>query len=266
MPNRLGQMYRSVFRGEAQGRLLVLGDGPLAAVRLEETGRRFELGPERQAQADVACARLRAGGQTVENDPVYRLAEHQVGEKLIFRVDRGDYSQVVGTKSHPEWGVKAQVLAICCAVECPQGFVIEKRSERVAAAPGLWHLAPAGSLQPPNDVFSTVLAEAEEELGLTARELREPRCVGLVYVETAGVYLVACSARTEVSLETIQGRARSGAWEQVGLTFVPADPEALPRWLAETPLLLPAARAVLWAEGLRRWGRDWFETHCEDSP
>lgn len=256
-------MFRAVRRGESRARLLVLGDGPLSDVELSETGQFLDLGAERQALAEQACTQMRAGGQRVTASPIYRLTDMTVGERLVLRVDRGDYSQVVGTKSHPEWGVKAQVLAACCALECPEGFVIEKRSAQVAAAPGLWHVAPSGSLQPPNGVLPTVLAEAEEELGLGPDEVSDPRCVGLLYVEEAGVYLLACSARTEVGFQEICERPRSGAWEQAGLTVAPVDPEALPRWLAQAPLLLPAARAVLLAEGLRRWGWDWFESHCE---
>lgn len=257
-------MFRAVRRGESRARLLVLGDGPLSAVELSESGRFFELGAERQAMADLACEKMRQNGQTVTANPVYRLMDWSVGERFLLNVDQGDYSQVVGAKSHPEWDVKAQVLAACCALECPEGFVIEQRSKRVAAAPGLWHIAPSGSVQPPSSPLQTVLSEAEEELGLRSDELREIRCVGLLYGEDSGVYQLCCSAVTSVSFQEIQGRVRSGAWEQDGLTLAPADPEALPRWIAEATLLTPGAKAVLFAEGLRRWGADWFEAHCED--
>ncbi len=242
----------------------MLGDGLLADVALDETGQNFDLGPERQALADVACEGLRGRGQTVTANPIYRLMEHSAGERLRLRVDRGDYSQVVGTKGHPEWGIKAQVLAVCCCLQCPDGFLIEKRSARVAAAPGLWHIAPSGSLQPPNGVLTTLLTEAEEELGLANEEVEEMRCVGLLYGEDSGVYQLACSARTEVPFHEILSRPRSGAWEQDGFTLAPVDPDSLPLWMAETPLLTPGARAVLLAEGLRRWGSEWFERWCED--
>lgn len=260
-------MYTAVYRGEPEARLLVLGDGPLAEVAIEETGQRFELGPERQRQADQACWRLRQRGQRVEPNPVYRLLSWTVGERFTLRADRGDYSQVVGAKTHPEWGVKAQVLAVCCVMECPQGIIIEQRSARVAALPGKWHIAPSGSLQPPNGPWRTLLAEAGEELGLEPREVQQARCVGMLFGEVSGVYQLACSARTPVSLEQMLKRRRSGAWEQDGFVCAPACPDALPGWIAtHRDKLSHGGRAALWAEGRRRWGSDWFDAQCEDVP
>jgi hypothetical protein len=262
-----GQVYTAAWRGEPEARLLVLGDGPLVDVAIEETGRIFSLGPERQRLADQACQRYRERGQTVEPNPVYRVLDWTLGERFTLRADRGDYSQVVGTKSHPEWGLKAQVLAVCCATECPDGFLIEKRSARVAALPGKWHVAPSGSLQPPQSPWQTLLAESSEELALEPAEILEPRCVGMLFGEMSGVYQLACSARTPVRLSAILRRRRSGAWEQEGLFCAPVDPVALPLWLRQhTDQVTLGARAVLLAEGRRRWGPDWFEQHCEDRP
>ena len=245
----------------------MLGDGPLAEVGLRETGRRFELGPERQALAEQACQGLRERGMTVTADPIYRVASWTVGERFELLADRGDYSQVVGTKSHPEWGVKAQVVAVCCATECPQGFIVEKRSARVAALPGMWHVCPAGSLQPPNGPFETLLAEAREELGLERDELREVRCVGMLYNEHSGVYQLACSMTTSVPLVEIEARLRSGRWEQDGFVCAPVCPEQMPLWLEKfSEKVTPGGRAALLAEGQRRWGEEWFNRHCEDRP
>ena len=260
-------MYHAVHRGQSEGRLLILGDGPLDQVELVSCGRRFELSPERQRLADQACQRMRDGGMTVTINPVYRLTRWSLGERLTLHCDLADYSQVVGTKSHPEWGVKAQVLAVCCVTECRDGFVIEKRSARVAALPGRWHIAPSGSLEPPNGPLATLLEEAHEELGLQASEVLEPRCLGLLYGETSGVYQLTCSARVEASLEQIVSRQRSGQWEADGYLCAPACPEGLPAFLRQyEELLTVGGRIALWAEGRRRWGESWFENHAEDKP
>lgn len=260
-------MYSAVYRGEPEARLLVLGDGPLQELVVEESEPPFDLGSERQQLADLACQRLRERGQVVRPDPVYRLLSWSTEGKFTLRTQRGDYSQVVGTKSHPEWGLKAQVLAVCCALECPQGIVIEQRSARVAALPGKWHIAPSGSLQPPQRPWQTLLTEAREELGLEPSELEQVRCLGMLYGERSGVYQLACSARTAVSFESILARRRSGAWEQDGFVCAPVCPQALPRWIADhLEQLSRGGRAVLWAEGRRRWGADWFEAQCEDRP
>lgn len=253
-------MYSSTYMGGSDARLLVLGEGPVEQVRLHDNGAQFDLGPERQAAADLACEGLRRLGQTVTANPIYRLHSWTVGPELRLEVSRGDYSQVVGTKKHPEWGINAQVLAVCCALECPQGFVIEQRSVKVAAAPGLRHIAPAGSIQPPATPWETLLQEALEELALDPSEMKEARCLGLVLVEPVGVYQLICSARTSVSLNEMRGRERSGAWEQDGLLYAPVDPDGLSEWLAEQgDGLIPCARMGLWVEGRRRWGEDWFE-------
>lgn len=234
---------------------------------MRETGQLFCLTPERQRLADEACQVFRQRGQTVTANPVYRLLSWTLGERFVLHADRGDYSQVVGMKTHPEWGLRAQVLAVCCAMECPQGFVIEQRSARVAALPGKWHIAPSGSLQPPHGPWETMLAEANEELALQACEIEDARCVGMLFGERSGVYQLACSARTGVSFEQMLSRRRSGAWEQDGFVCAPVCPRALPVWLAEhAHLVTHGARAVLWAEGRRRWGQVWFDEQCQDEP
>lgn len=253
-------MYFSVYKGSPDARLLVLGEGTVAKVGLRENGERFDLGAERQAMADRACEERRREGQTVTANPIYRLHSWTVGPKLELEVGRGDYSQVVGTKAHREWGIKAEVLAVCCVLECPQGFVIEKRSQKVAAVPGLMHIAPSGSLQPPATPWETLLQEASEELALEPAELENPCCLGLLHVEPVGVYQLICTARTSVSLDEMCRRERSGAWEQDGLLCAPSEPQGLATWLAERgESLTPSARMGLWVEGRRRWGQAWFE-------
>ncbi len=253
-------MYFSVYKGCPQARVLVLGEGPVDRVTIRENGEQFDLGSERQALADLACQDLRRLGQAVTANPIYRLQAWTVGAELGLEVSRGDYSQVVGTKAHPEWGVKAQVLAVCCVLECPQGFVIEKRSNKVAAAPGRRHIAPSGSIQPPATPRDTLFEEACEELALEPDELSEPCCLGLVHVEPLGVFLLICSARTTVTLSEMRGRERSGAWEQDALLCAPGDPKGLSAWIDEqADELVGGARMGLWMEGRRRWGQAWFD-------
>lgn len=260
-------MYQDVYRGETEARLLVLGEGSLKDVSLKETGGLFCLGPERQHLANLACQAMRDRGQTVTANPIYRILSWTVGEQFILAVERGDYSQVVGTKTHPEWGIKAQVAAVCCVMECPEGFVIEQRSAQVAALPGMWHIAPSGSLQPPQGPWETLLAEAQEELGLEAFEVEDARCVGMLYGERSGVYQLSCSARTPVAFAEMMARRRSGSWEQDGFVLAPVCSQELPVWLAlHRQKITPGGRAALWAEGRRRWGQAWFEQQCEDRP
>lgn len=259
------QVYWSVNRGESEARILVAGDGPLSDVSLEETGGVLRLGQDRQRLADVACQQMRDRGVSITADPVYRLMSWSTGNRFVLRADRGDYSQVVGMKSYPDWQLSARVLAVCCVLESPQGFIIEKRSAKVASLPGKWHIAPSGSVQPPQSPLQTLWCEAEEELGLSPQEVLDPRCLGMIYGERSGVYQLACSARTTITFSEMMARRRSGAWEQDGFLTAPVCPVDLPVWLkAHVSSVTLGGRAILWLEGRRRWGDQWFEAQCED--
>lgn len=250
-------MFRTVPSDGQETHWVARGDGALDGVLLRETGGSLRLTPAQQAQADRACERLREEGRTVTPDPIYRLLEWRAEERLELLVERANYAQVVGIKAHPEWGLSARALAVCCLTECRDGFVIEQRSARVASLPGRWHVAPAGSLQPPHHLAQTLRSEAREELGLEPHELVEPRCLGLLYGRASGIFQLACSVRTPLRLQEMLARERSGAWEQDGLLCAPASREALPLWLEQSPLLTPGAARILQAEGERRWGSDW---------
>lgn len=255
-------VFQTVHRGEPEARIVVLGDGPMEDLEVTLTSNTLVLEASQQEVAQGACQQLRDRGFVVTPDPIYRVLSHATNGRFNLTLGRGDYSQVVGLKANPQWGIPAQVLAVGCVLECPQGLVIERRSDQVAALPGRLHIAPSGSVAPPATVHEALLAEAREELGLEPEELLDQRCLGLVYVETAGVYLLICCGRTEVSLAEMLSRERSGAWEQADLIGAPICPEVLPRWLDEEGRdLTRGARAALLMEGRRRWGSGWFEEH-----
>lgn len=259
-------MFSPVHRGESEARILALGEGALDQVELVlDENQTLVLDSERQRAADQVCRQMRESGSVVTADPVYRLLGHALVEgRLQLTVGLGDYSQIVGMKAHPEWGMPCRVLAVLSVLTCPDGIVIERRSQRVAVLPGRLHAAPAGSVTPGETLEQTLVREALEELGLEAREVRETRCLGLIHVEPVGVYLVCCSARTEVDIETIRSRPKEGEWEQDELLCAPSDPESLTAWLEKHHQeLTPGARAAILMEGRRRWGEAWFETRME---
>lgn len=259
-------MFYSCYRGHHRARLLVIGDAPLEQVELLNSGEQFDLSPEQQALADLACRQMRAAGRTVTCDPTYRLNSYEVGAKLRITVSVGDYCQMVGVKAHPEWGLKCQTLAVCCALETPGGLVVERRSAKVASMPGYLHLAPAGIMAPPNTPLSTVVHEGLEELGLQPNELLDLRCTGLLCGEDNGVYQIICSARTELELSELYRRPRSGQWEVEEHLLAPLEPQPLASWIEENRgQMTPAALTALAAEGHRRWGTSWLEAQCPES-
>jgi 8-oxo-dGTP pyrophosphatase MutT (NUDIX family) len=256
-------MYRACHRGPAGARILLQGKGPLERVQLEESGLAWSLTREQEALCERACEKLRQQGQEVFSGPVYRLLDWCCGPFLSLRVSRGNYAQVIGTKAHPEWGCPSRVLAVCCVLETPGGFLVERRSLRVAALPGRWHVAPAGSIGVGMSPLQALLQEAHEELGLAADELDPPLCLGLIYAEDSGVHQLVCAARTGVDSADFLLRPRSGCWESDGYEMAPIDPQGLGSWLEQhRSQLTPAAVSALWLEGGRRWGSDWFESYC----
>lgn len=258
-------MFQSVHRGESEARILVMGEAALDQVNMVDTGQTLDLGEERQRAADEVCRRMRESGSVVTADPVYRLLDHHCQDgRLTLTLGQGNYSQIMGMKAHPEWEMPCCVLAMLAVLSCPDGFAIERRSARVAVLPGRLHVVPAGSVSPGETLEQTLVREACEELGLEAHELHRSLCLGLVHVESVGVYLVCCSAQTDVPLEAMATREREGRWEQDELLCAPSHPLKLAHWLERHKHdLTPGARGTLLLEGRRLWGTSWFEEQME---
>ena len=255
-------MFQETYRGDSEGRLVLTGRSPLDQVKTEFVSSTLVLTPEQQSHIEPAVKRLEQLGQTVTDGPTYRLESFEAGGTLTLYLSRRSYFDSVLLKQHPEWGVRSQVLAVVVVTECRDGFVIERRSDKVAALPGYLHPAPSGSVEPPAHPLDTVYGEAKEELGLEAQEISDVLCLGLIFAERSGVYLLAARATTQLDLETLRGRACSGEWERSELICAPKEREALSTWIQEVgDRLSPAGRTALVLEGARRWGNDFLEEH-----
>ncbi len=255
-------MFQETYRGESEGRLVLTGRSPLNEVKTAVVGSTLVLTREQKEQIGPAVKRLEEMGQTVTDGPTYRLESFEAGGTLTLHLSRRSYFDSVLLKQHPEWGVRSQVLAVVVVTECRDGFVIERRSDKVAALPGYLHPAPSGSVEPPAHPLETVYAEAKEELGLEAEEISDVLCLGLIFAERSGVYLLAARATTQLDLETLRGRACSGEWERSELICAPKERESLSAWLSEVGDRLSAAgRTAVVLEGARRWGDDFLEEH-----
>ena len=253
-------MYREVQMGRSEGRILVLGNGSLAQVRTEEVPSSLHLTPEQLSVLPAVVGRIKEEGRVVTDGPTYRLESWEVGEELSLRVSRRSYFDSVLLKEHPEWGVRSRILAASCVLKCTDGYLIEKRSEKVAALPGWLHISPSGSLVPPQHPLATVLQEAHEELGLQPHEMRDLGCLGLVYADRVGVFQLVCTATVDCSRRALEERECSGAWERSRLVCCPARPGPLIDWLKEhRDRMTVAGFSALAMEGMRRWGEDWAE-------
>ena len=252
--------FREVRMGGPEGRIRVLGVGALSAVRVEEVASTLHLSEEQLACIPAAVESLKRAGRVVTDGPTYRLESWELGDSIALKVRRRSYFDSVLLKRNAHWGVRSRTLAVSCLIRCQDGYLIEKRSEKVAALPGRFHLCPAGSMVPDQHPLDTVEQEAWEELGLQPSELLDLRCLGLVYGEEVGVFQLVCLARIECGLADLEARDCSGSWERSELIAAPMEAEALACWILEyKEKLTVAGRSGLVMEGMRRWGESWSE-------
>lgn len=180
---------------------------------------------------EKACAEKRALGATVEILPLYRVLSYQLqSQKLVLEVSHSDYGENLALQANPDLGIESKALAICCLCQTPDGYVVEQRSQRVAACPGMMHLVPSGIVEAPETVETCLMREAQEELGLETTEIIDPRVLGLIRVRPQGVYQLIISFTTVVTIEELHQRQREGSWEQDGLLLAPLEAKALKEW------------------------------------
>ena len=253
-------MYTSVHKGLPEGRLLIQGQGPLKDVVLNFVETSLSLSAEQHSATEEAVRTLTERGLVVTNGPTCRLESWRAGSILHLSLSEGRYFDSVLLKHNPHWGLRSQVLAVVCVTECVDGFVIEKRSDKVATLAGYFHPSPSGSVEPSDHPFQTLLTEAKEELGLLPDELRDIQCLGLVFGEESGVYQLVCRVTVSLTLEEILQRNCEGEWERSALICAPKCSQELPLWIAEhLDSLTVGGRVALILEGGRRWGSTWFE-------
>lgn len=246
-------------KGEREGRIVVSGLGPVSDITLETVPSTLKIGEEQRKRLPEILQELRDTGINVTDGPTYRLEAWSVGERLHLMVSCRSYFDSVLLKRFPQWGLRSQVLALVAVTLCPDGYLVEQRSAKVAALPGRLHPLPSGSVEPPSHPLDTLFHEASEEIGLEREELRDIFCLGLVYGEQSGVYQLVCRSTVEVPRRELERRSCSGAWEKDSLLFAPAEARSLSGWLREhRERLTVGGRTALVMEGARRFGEDWL--------
>lgn len=81
---------------------------------------------------------------------------------------------------YPELSIRS--LAVIGLIQCPQGFVLGKRTVKSVYLAGYWQSPPAGTVESRDgkddvDLLTQLYAEAEEELGLHQSSLFNPRII-----------------------------------------------------------------------------------------
>lgn len=243
--------------------IMVWGSLPPERVRMDyDPRRRPKLGKEQAETVAADAEAMRARGLKVENHPLYCFHGCTCSPAmLLLKLGHCEYEQYLSlNRLHRDWGERADALGLAVALEAPEGFVLEERSQEVAEAPGLLHVKPSGHAHPPETLLEAVHKEAGEELGLDPKELSDLVSLGLVRIEGTDKVIAIYSGRTAVSLEEITGRTRADGWESERLLTAPADAEGLSRWLVEQGERMTAAgHAALVMEGWRRHGHEWLQ-------
>jgi len=205
----------------------------------------------------AACERVEAGGAgRMFNGRVFsidRIEPDRIEGHLT------EYRRVVAQmedhRLFPLLGIRS--LATCGVLRCVGGVAIGRRPAAAVYQPGMWQLAPAGSVDAGAvgadgfvDLAGQLLRELDEELGIGATDVSIP--IPLCLIEHPGSHVSDCGMVLETDLDaaavTAAHRARGD--REYGELKIVAERD-LPAFVAQAgDLLVPPAREFLFRLGL----------------
>ncbi|HYO09903.1 MAG TPA: NUDIX domain-containing protein [Tepidisphaeraceae bacterium] len=242
-----------------------LGSWPEGAVRTTWTGGGRAIVPRVEQAIDRAWAEARSRlGDKLFDGPMCRLERWFASrEQLNLILSRTSYRPFLGTNLHNAAladahgaEVLANPVGVSTALETSDGWVLlGRRNDSVAYYPNRVHPF-AGALEPADDlnVFDEVRRELREELSLTAQDLDEIACTGLVEdasLRQPELIFRARTPRTRQQVERALDPAEHHAVHPV--RAAEADVAAAVR----DPILTPVAVAALLLWGRQRFGNAW---------
>lgn len=205
----------------------------------------------------IAADRVEAGGAgRIFNGHVFsidRIAPHAIAghmteyRRLVAQIEDHGLFPVLGIRS----------LATSGVLRCAGGVAIGRRPAAAIYQPGMWQLAPAGSVDShavgsdsTADLVTQVLRELDEEIGLTANQVGRP--IPLCVVEHPGSHVSDCgmALTTALSADAVRAAHRTrGNGEYTELVIVPEH--GLADFVAGVgDALVPPAREFLFRLGL----------------
>lgn len=108
---------------------------------------------------------------------------------------------------YPELSIKS--LAVIGLIQCPQGFVLGKRTVRSVYLPGYWQSPPAGTVESRDgedntNLLTQLYAEAQEELGVSQNNLFNPRILSATEHSNTHIIDIGILVETKLSFQEIQ--------------------------------------------------------------
>ncbi len=195
--------------------------------------------------------------------PMCRL-EHASpdGPNLCLRLSRTNYRTFLGTnmaREHPDVPADPSQLAnpvgLSVALESSDGqLVLGRRNDRVAYYPGYVHPF-AGALEPADnvDVFADALRELNEELSLSAADVRDMALVAIVADAVLRQPELIFLARSSLDCAAIRRRLDPGEHREL-VGILPKDLDAA---LADVSTWTPVAVAATIFFGREHLGSAW---------
>jgi hypothetical protein len=220
-----------------------------------------ELSPETEAAVErlwqAASHRVAAGGAgrlfngrvfSIDAITPYLVTGHLTEfRRIVAQMEQPELFPVLGVRP----------LAVCGVLHCAGGVVVGRRHRGAIYQAGMWQLAPAGSVDAGAvrddgviDLRRQLLAELQEELGLSPDMVGEPRPLCIMEHPGSHVADFGLALTSDLTAEAVLAVHRVGGnVEYQELLVVPDD--RLEAFLAEAgETLVPPAREFLVRAGL----------------
>lgn len=204
-----------------------------------------------QRVAAIWANEMQARGTGLYDGRIYTLIEYG---RNCLTVRPMQYRHLVARRRAPELaqaGLALRPLGVTGLLTCPDGIVLGRRAAHVAANPGLWEPAPAGSLDR-LDPAALLLDELGEELGLMPAQVTPPVACGLIEDLASGVVDILFRLETDLDAAAVTAAHRArGSGEYTEIAVV-APAELLAFLAAHESALLPVLRGMLRQGGFLR--------------
>lgn len=223
---------------------------------------------------DRSCAGARRERRRLFNGRLVKLLRHRLTRGLLI-LDAGptDYAHFMGTNylNHHRgdelgWEHFANPIGTSATVITSDGWLLYgRRSDRVACHPGYIHTF-GGSLEADErgldgtfDAFASIGRELGEELAVSAGDVVELVCLGLIRDAWIRQPELLFDARLDLTRSELEKRmAGDHEQEHEAVVAVRADRDEVLPFLTGATRIAPIAVGALCLHGRRRFGEAWY--------